>query len=371
MDKRRTERTKHSKKTKEPKKKKAPKAVTDPATSMDTEKNQVKKTKMSWKDRKEARYLRHIRKWRPDMSQKKKEARKKQASTDTTEAEKPVEEPKKSKKKSKRAAAAALKRAAAKKTKMDKKLAEAKKWKEENKEKRLLKKESKKKTDSKLKEEEVPKKEKRKRKGLKTCRRKYVELGRIVVLINGKHRNTIAMIVDIVDHNWVLVEGRCFDQKEQGFAIKRKVVNVKDIALTHLHTKITYRANPRFLRKLIEKADLVKKWHQCDFFKKLEKRRHKKLSTDLERWRVQYNRRQRSYLIKVKYGKLKKKIMMRAKNMCVPKRPGTFQERLPKKKPLKPGQEPKPRRHKSKLTTGEKEGIKKLNLNFKAMWEGR
>jgi len=201
-------------------------------------------------------------------------------------------------------------------------------------------------------------------------RRKYMELGRVVLITNGRNRNTIAMVVDIVDQNWVMIDGTVFDQLEQGRSSERRLCNIKDLQLTHLKTKIRYRANAKWLKWRIAEAKLVEEWHKCPTFQKLEDRRHKKLSTDLERWRVQYNRKQRSFLIKAKYGKLKKKVLCAARVKHAPKNPVKYEDRV-----RGPAPDPKSKRsltkHVSKLTTKEKVGLKKLKLNLRSIYNGR
>jgi ribosomal protein L14E/L6E/L27E len=220
-----------------------------------------------------------------------------------------------------------------------------------------------------------------KKRRIAAAERKFVELGRIVVLKFGKHAGTAAMIVDIVDQNWVMVDGGIFNQKEQGLACKRKVVNLKDLELTPLQTKITYRANLGVLKRLVAKHKLEEKWKKSAKFQKLEKRRFKKNSTDLERWRVALNHKQRSYLITTKYFKLKRKVCAHALKLYSPKNPIPYKDRphpgCPLKKPKAPRTNkkgeviPKKEHYRSKLTGPEKRKIKKAKFDYKAIYDGR
>ena len=49
----------------------------------------------------------------------------------------------------------------------------------------------------------------------------------------GKYRNTLAVITDVIDHNWVTADGRAFEG-----GMVRAPVNIKDLALTHMKLKV-------------------------------------------------------------------------------------------------------------------------------------
>merc|ERR1719223_568299 len=135
------------------------------------------------------------------------------------------------------------------------------------------------------------------------CKRNYVEIGRIVYIRMGKYRNSLAVITDVVDQNWIFCDGRAFEN-----GMDRGCVNVKDISLTHLKIKLNYLQNLKDIKKRLAADDVVAKWNKTLGAKKMAAQRAKRGSTDLERWRVQYNKKQRSVLIKAKFGKLKKKV---------------------------------------------------------------
>lgn len=48
----------------------------------------------------------------------------------------------------------------------------------------------------------------------------------------------------------------------------------------------------RHLKELVAKEDVLNKWKKTTVARRLEKQKNKLNSTDLERWRIQYNRRQ-------------------------------------------------------------------------------
>ncbi len=48
----------------------------------------------------------------------------------------------------------------------------------------------------------------------------------------------------------------------------------------------------RRLKELVAKEDVLNKWKKTSAAQRMDKMKNKRLSTDLERWRVQHNRRQ-------------------------------------------------------------------------------
>jgi len=185
------------------------------------------------------------------------------------------------------------------------------------------------------------------------CKRHYVEIGRVIFVRMGKYRNTLAVITDVIDHNWVVADGRAFEG-----GMVRGCVNIKDLALTHLKLKMGHGLCHRRLKELVAKGDIVAKWNKTLQAKKLADVKAKRNAVDLERWRVQYNRRQRSWLIKAKYGKLKQKALQTAKRLHGPKNPIKFAER---KNPALSTT----RKNSKKLTGAEKKIKKAVKLNYK------
>jgi ribosomal protein L14E/L6E/L27E len=66
-------------------------------------------------------------------------------------------------------------------------------------------------------------------------RRHYVEIGRVIYLRFGRYKDTLAVITDVIDQNWVLADGRAFPG-----GMMRAPVNLKDISLTHLKLKVVF-----------------------------------------------------------------------------------------------------------------------------------
>mgnify|MGYP001083159316 CR=1 FL=1 len=194
------------------------------------------------------------------------------------------------------------------------------------------------------------------------AKRNFVEIGRVIYVRFGKNKDTLAVITDIIDHNWIFADGRAFPN-----GMKRGPLNIKDIALTHMKLKMGHGLRHRHLKELVAKEDILNKWKKTTIARRLEKQKNKLNSTDLERWRIQYNRRQRSSLIKVKFNKLKKKALQTARRLFGKKNPIPFADRKkPKKQPRK-SDKPKPENKGRKLTDGERKKIKKCRINYKAL----
>jgi len=219
------------------------------------------------------------------------------------------------------------------------------------------------------------------------CKRHYVEIGRVIYLRFGRYKDTLAVITDVIDQNWVLADGRAFPG-----GMMRAPVNLKDISLTHLKLKMGHGLRHQLLRELVAKEDVVNKWSKTTVARRLEKQTNKRNSTDLERWRIQHNRRQRSYLIKVKFNKLKKRAQKIAEEKHAKKskreRPAKVKKTekkkkdLPKKSPEAPPAKAKKTSKKGdaskkakgkQLSAHEEEVFTNAKINFKAMhaWQGR
>jgi large subunit ribosomal protein L14e len=116
----------------------------------------------------------------------------------------------------------------------------------------------------------------------------------------GPDTGKLAVIVDIVDHTRVLVDGPTT-------GVARQAIGVRRIALTPLVLKKLPRAvRTGTLRKVVEAQKLTEQWAQTSWGKKIAARQARKSLNDFERFKVMRLKKQARNIINVEVAKLKK-----------------------------------------------------------------
>ncbi|RKP24539.1 60S ribosomal protein L14 [Syncephalis pseudoplumigaleata] len=129
---------------------------------------------------------------------------------------------------------------------------------------------------------------------------RFVEVGRVVLVNYGPDAGKLAVIVDIVDHNRVLIDGPTTD-------VNRQAIGVKRIALTPLVLKKLPRAvRTGTLRKVVEAQKLSEQWAKTGWAKKIASRETRKSLTDFDRFKVMRYKKQVRNVVNVEVAKLKK-----------------------------------------------------------------
>ena len=118
-----------------------------------------------------------------------------------------------------------------------------------------------------------------------------MESGRVAFINFGDDYGKMVTIVDIADENRVLVDAEDFP---------RMILPLKRLSLTKMKIPLSRGARTGTLIKAAKKADLATKWADTPIAKKLAKRSLRAGLTDLQRFQVMINRKQRSQAIKKK-----------------------------------------------------------------------
>merc|ERR1719240_20787 len=118
--------------------------------------------------------------------------------------------------------------------------------------------------------------------------RDFVEPGRVVYVNYGDDFGKMAVIVDIVDMNRVLVDGL------ENFP--RVIYPLRRLTLTRLRIPILRGARTGTLRKAAASFDLMKKWSETRACQKLSRSAARAQTTDFDRFVVMVNRKQRGYV---------------------------------------------------------------------------
>jgi len=116
-----------------------------------------------------------------------------------------------------------------------------------------------------------------------------VESGRVAFINFGEDYGKMVTIVDVADENRVLVDAEDFP---------RMILPLKRLSLTRMKIPLSRGARTGTLIKSAKKAGLSEKWAETPIAKKLAKRSLRAGLTDLQRFQVMINRKQRSQAIK-------------------------------------------------------------------------
>ena len=129
--------------------------------------------------------------------------------------------------------------------------------------------------------------------------KRYVEVGRVVLINYGPETGKLATIIDIVDQNKCLIDG-----PEEITGVPRQVISYSRLALTDLTVKIQANARQKTLKKAWEEADTLNKWESSSWAKKLSAKKKRASLSDFDRFKVMVARKQKSEIIAKKLAAL-------------------------------------------------------------------
>ncbi|KAJ3056690.1 60S ribosomal protein L14 [Rhizophlyctis rosea] len=113
---------------------------------------------------------------------------------------------------------------------------------------------------------------------------RFVEVGRVVLITYGPDAGKLAVIVDIIDHSRVLVDGPTT-------GVERQAISFKRATLTDLKVKVPRTLGTPALAKALEKQDLAGQWKKTAWAKKIESRTLRAQSSDFDRFKLMIARR--------------------------------------------------------------------------------
>ncbi|WFD02207.1 hypothetical protein MOBT1_000888 [Malassezia obtusa] len=116
--------------------------------------------------------------------------------------------------------------------------------------------------------------------------KRYVEVGRVVLLLNGENKNKIAVIAEIIDQNKAVIDG-------PSTGVERQVIRFRDLVLTPFVIKLTLGARSATVKKSFDASGVAEKWANSKWAKTLAARETRKNTTDFERFQVQVLKKQR------------------------------------------------------------------------------
>lgn len=129
--------------------------------------------------------------------------------------------------------------------------------------------------------------------------KRYVEVGRVVLINYGPDAGKLATIIDVVDQNKCLVDGPV-----NLTGVTRQVISYGRIALTDLTVKISRNARQKSLTAAWTEADIQAKWDATSWAKKLAAKRKRATLSDFDRFKVMVAKKQKSSIIAKKMKEL-------------------------------------------------------------------
>jgi len=130
--------------------------------------------------------------------------------------------------------------------------------------------------------------------------KRYVEVGRVVLVNYGPDAGKLATIIDIVDQNKCLIDGPA-----NLTGVNRQVISYGRIVLTDLTVKVCRNARQKTLSAAWAEADIQAKWESSSWAKKLVAKQKRATLSDFDRFKVMVAKKQRSAIIAKKMKELK------------------------------------------------------------------
>jgi len=128
---------------------------------------------------------------------------------------------------------------------------------------------------------------------------KFVEIGRVVFIAKGKDEGKLAVIVNVIDGNRVLLDGPSSD-------VPRYVRNFKDLQLTKFKIPIRVGQRTKNIKAVYDSAKINDEWNKTEWAKKLTMKRLRTSLNDFERFKVFRAKQLRNRLVKTELGKLRR-----------------------------------------------------------------
>ena len=106
---------------------------------------------------------------------------------------------------------------------------------------------------------------------------KFVEVGRVARINFGPLEGKLAVIVDILNENRVLIDGQ---------HIKRQLIPVRRLRLTGTVVKIGRGARTGSVKQVLEKEQVQTKWENSPLGKKIQAQQTRANLTDFQRFKA-------------------------------------------------------------------------------------
>lgn len=117
----------------------------------------------------------------------------------------------------------------------------------------------------------------------------YIRAGRLVRILRGPRQDRVAVIVDIVDANRVLVEN------PEDAKMWRHVQNLKNVEPLKFCAAISRNCSAKVLKEALDSSKALEKYAKTRTAARVEAKKACAASTDFERYQLRVARRSRAY----------------------------------------------------------------------------
>jgi len=129
--------------------------------------------------------------------------------------------------------------------------------------------------------------------------KRFVEVGRVVLLKSGPSAGNIAVITEIIDHNRAIIDGPTTNVARQSYQYKH--LTLTPICLT----KLPRAASSGVVKKHLEKEAVVEKWNKSAWATKRAATEQRRQLNDFARFKVMLAKKQRRDVIRKTLAKPK------------------------------------------------------------------
>merc|ERR1711915_164016 len=130
--------------------------------------------------------------------------------------------------------------------------------------------------------------------------RKFVQIGRVVFLNDGRYKGKLAVVVDIIDGNRALIDGPCSDVPRQAFKFS-------EMYLTKYMLKIQRSMRSKGIRQEWERLRISQQFAASQWQQNIEKSKIRTDMTDFDRYKLGRAKQSRNKIIKDAFHRIKKK----------------------------------------------------------------
>ncbi|GAA5880322.1 hypothetical protein JCM16303_003896 [Sporobolomyces ruberrimus] len=133
-----------------------------------------------------------------------------------------------------------------------------------------------------------------------TTFKRYVEVGRVVLVNDGPCAGKLATIVEIIDHNRALIDGPSTGVPRQSFTYRRLVLT------PYVLKKLPRAAGTSTVKKVFDASEVVAKWDKSAWAQKRKATEQRRNLSDFDRFNVMLLKKQRRRLVQAAAAKAKK-----------------------------------------------------------------
>ncbi|GAA5962349.1 hypothetical protein JCM5350_000384 [Sporobolomyces pararoseus] len=133
-----------------------------------------------------------------------------------------------------------------------------------------------------------------------TTFKRYVEVGRVVLVNDGPSAGKLATIVEIIDHNRALIDGPSTGVPRQSFTYRRLVLT------PYVLKKLPRAAGTSTVKKVFDASEVVAKWEKSAWAQKRKATEQRRNLSDFDRFNVMLLKKQRRRLVQAAAAKAKK-----------------------------------------------------------------